>query len=319
MAMGSTAGTVKEWWTSCGPKGTRSARIKLRLFRPFPAKEMAKMLEGKKAVAVMDRAISIGATGPMFPEVRSALFESKQPPQIVNYVYGLGGRDVRPEELKDVFKELMSGNANEPSTIWGCGYERINLKELSKQGGPLDRRPPSLRRLHRADHRQAGTDGHRQAGRGVQCHRLLRGLHLHVPVSPPGTCHGSTARSRTPPATISGVEAAYLALKRKGKITEDIRFVAFGGDGATYDIGFQALSGAIERGHHFLYVCLNNEAYMNTGIQRSGATGRGAQTTTCPAGTCIPGKKEFPKDMTKIIIAHDLPYAAQAPPTTGRT
>jgi len=115
-------------------------------------------------------------------------------------------------------------------------------------------------------------------------------------------------------ATISGVEVAYLALKRKGKITEDIRFLAFGGDGATYDIGFQALSGAIERGHRFLYVCLNNEAYMNTGIQRSGATSRGAQTTTCPAGTCVPGKREFPKDLTKIIIAHDLPYAAQASP-----
>lgn len=114
--------------------------------------------------------------------------------------------------------------------------------------------------------------------------------------------------------TIAGVESAYVALKRQGKIKEDIRFIAFGGDGATYDIGFQALSGAIERGHRFLYVCLNNEAYMNTGIQRSGATGRGAQTTTCPAGSCVPGKKEFPKDMTRIVIAHDLPYAAQASP-----
>lgn len=114
--------------------------------------------------------------------------------------------------------------------------------------------------------------------------------------------------------TIAGVEAAYIALKKQGKVKEDIRFISFGGDGATYDIGFQALSGAIERGHRFMYVCLNNEAYMNTGIQRSGATGKGAQTTTCPAGTCIPGKKEFPKDLTRIIIAHDLPYAAQASP-----
>ncbi|OPY31401.1 MAG: Pyruvate synthase subunit PorB [Methanomassiliicoccales archaeon PtaU1.Bin124] len=114
--------------------------------------------------------------------------------------------------------------------------------------------------------------------------------------------------------TIAGVESAYIALKKKGKVKEDIRFISFGGDGATYDIGFQSLSGAIERGHRFMYVCLNNEAYMNTGIQRSGATGRGAQTTTCPAGTCIPGKKEFPKDLTRIIIAHDLPYAAQASP-----
>ncbi len=118
----------------------------------------------------------------------------------------------------------------------------------------------------------------------------------------------------TTAATISGVESAYVSLKRKGKISEDIRFVAFGGDGATYDIGLQALSGAIERGHRFMYVCLNNEAYMNTGIQRSGATQRGASTTTCPSGTCIPGKKEIPKDLTKIIAAHKLPYAAQASP-----
>ncbi len=119
-------------------------------------------------------------------------------------------------------------------------------------------------------------------------------------------------------ATISGVEAAYKLQKKRGKITEDIRFLAFAGDGGTYDIGFQALSGAIERGHHFMFVCLNNEAYMNTGIQRSGATSRGAQTTTCPAGSCIPGKSEFPKDITKIIAAHGLPYAAQASPHNWR-
>ncbi|MDW5563394.1 MAG: thiamine pyrophosphate-dependent enzyme [Methanomassiliicoccus sp.] len=115
-------------------------------------------------------------------------------------------------------------------------------------------------------------------------------------------------------ATISGVESAYRVLKRKGKIKDDMRFVCFAGDGATYDIGFQALSGAIERGHQFLFVCMNNEAYMNTGIQRSGATEKGASTTTCPSGTCIPGKREFPKDITKIVAAHELPYAAQASP-----
>ena len=116
------------------------------------------------------------------------------------------------------------------------------------------------------------------------------------------------------PATMSGVEAAYNSLKRQGKLDQEVKFIAFGGDGATYDIGFQSLSGAIERGHDFLYVCFNNEAYMNTGIQRSGATQKGASTTTCPAGSCIPGKREFPKDLTRIIIAHDLPYAAQASP-----
>jgi len=113
-------------------------------------------------------------------------------------------------------------------------------------------------------------------------------------------------------ATISGVEAAYKALKRKGKISKDINFIAFGGDGGTYDIGLQALSGTMERGHNILYICYDNEAYMNTGIQRSGATPYGAHTTTSPAGKEIPGKTQWRKDLTEIIAAHDIPYVAQA-------
>jgi len=116
--------------------------------------------------------------------------------------------------------------------------------------------------------------------------------------------------------TISGAEAMYRALVRQGKMPErDIRFVAFGGDGATYDIGLQFLSGALERGHRFLYVCLNNEAYMNTGIQRSSATPMGAHTTTSPAGSVIPGKVQWRKPLTEIIAAHHIPYVAQAAPS----
>jgi pyruvate ferredoxin oxidoreductase beta subunit len=113
-------------------------------------------------------------------------------------------------------------------------------------------------------------------------------------------------------ATIAGVEAAYRALKKIGKIDRRIRFVAFAGDGGTYDIGLQALSGALERGHDFLYVCLNNEAYMNTGVQRSSATPRCASATTAPAGKEIPGKPQDRKDMTEIAVAHRIPYVAQA-------
>ena len=113
-------------------------------------------------------------------------------------------------------------------------------------------------------------------------------------------------------ATISGVEAAYKALKRRGKITEEIYFVAFGGDGGTYDIGLQSLSGALERGHDFVYICYDNGAYMNTGVQRSSATPIGAATTTSPAGKKIAGKPHYKKDLTKIVVAHDIPYVAQA-------
>jgi len=114
-------------------------------------------------------------------------------------------------------------------------------------------------------------------------------------------------------ATVSGVEAASRALQRRGKIPrERIAFVVFAGDGGTYDIGLQSLSGALERGHRFLYVCLNNEGYMNTGIQRSSATPLGAHTTTTPAGEVLPGKIQWRKDLTGIVAAHHVPYVAQA-------
>jgi pyruvate ferredoxin oxidoreductase beta subunit len=113
-------------------------------------------------------------------------------------------------------------------------------------------------------------------------------------------------------ATVSGAEAAYRAAKKKGKVTKDIDFIAVGGDGGTYDIGLQALSGVLERRHRMLYICYNNEAYMNTGIQRSSATPTGAHTTTSQAGTAIPGKTQPRKDLTEIVIAHDAPYVAQA-------
>ncbi len=116
-------------------------------------------------------------------------------------------------------------------------------------------------------------------------------------------------------ATISGIETAYRSLKKQGKIKDRvIKFVVFAGDGATYDIGFQWLSGALERGHQFLYICLNNEAYMNTGTQRSSATPEGAWTSTTPAGKVIPGKIQRRKDMTAIVAAHNIPYVAQASP-----
>ena len=113
-------------------------------------------------------------------------------------------------------------------------------------------------------------------------------------------------------ATMSGVEAAYNVLKRKGKIRDTFKFIVFGGDGGTYDIGFQSLSGALERGHDMVYVCYDNEAYMNTGIQRSSSTPRFADATTSPAGISLPGKQQNKKDLTAIVAAHGSPYVAQS-------
>jgi pyruvate ferredoxin oxidoreductase beta subunit len=115
-------------------------------------------------------------------------------------------------------------------------------------------------------------------------------------------------------AVASGVESAYRALERRGGLPQGdpVTFVVFAGDGGTYDIGLQALSGALERGHRLLYVCYDNEAYMNTGVQRSGATPFGASTTTSPSGLESFGKAQQRKDMTAIAVAHGIPYVAQA-------
>ena len=114
-------------------------------------------------------------------------------------------------------------------------------------------------------------------------------------------------------ATLSGAEAAYNSLKKQGKLPadEDTKFIAFGGDGGTYDIGLQSLSGDMERGHDMVYVCYDNGAYMNTGIQRSSATPKFADTTTSPAGKVIPGKIQSRKDLAKVMAGHHLPYVAQ--------
>lgn len=113
-------------------------------------------------------------------------------------------------------------------------------------------------------------------------------------------------------ATLSGVETAYNALKKRGRIDDTYKFITFGGDGGTYDIGIQSLSGAMERGHDMVYVCYDNGAYMNTGIQRSSATPMFADTTTTPVGSASTGKMQSRKDLAKVIAAHNVPYVAQS-------
>ncbi len=117
-------------------------------------------------------------------------------------------------------------------------------------------------------------------------------------------------------AVASGIEAGLKVMTRKGKRPDkEVKVVVMAGDGGTSDIGLQALSGALERGHDFLYICLDNEAYMNTGIQRSSATPYGASTTTAPAGIKSIGQVTWKKNMPAIAAAHDIPYVATACPS----
>jgi pyruvate ferredoxin oxidoreductase beta subunit len=117
-------------------------------------------------------------------------------------------------------------------------------------------------------------------------------------------------------AVASGIEAGIKAMKKKGKVDDRyVKVVGMAGDGGTMDIGFQALSGAMERGHDMIYVCFDNEAYMNTGIQRSSGTPMGASTTTAPAGKVSIGQKTWKKNMPEIMVAHNIPYVATVCPS----
>jgi pyruvate ferredoxin oxidoreductase beta subunit len=119
-------------------------------------------------------------------------------------------------------------------------------------------------------------------------------------------------------AVAAGIESGLKAMQRKGRgPAQEVTVVGMGGDGATADIGFQALSGAFERGHNMIYVCFDNEAYMNTGIQRSSSTPLGAMTTTSPPGKKSIGQVTWKKDMPGIAAAHNIPYVATACPSYG--
>ena len=158
-----------------------------------------------------------------------------------------------------------------------------------------------LRALHPEDHAViAGATGCMEVSTFMSPYTSWTDSFIHTAFE----CAGST---------LSGVEAAYKSMKKQGKLDEykNTKFIAFGGDGGTYDIGLQALSGAMERGHDMVYVCYDNGAYMNTGIQRSSATPKFADTTTTPAGSVIPGKMQSRKDLASIMVGHHLPYVAQ--------
>ena len=121
VAMGSTAGTMRFVVDQLRAQGKKVGAVKVRLFRPFPAADMAKFLEGKKGVAVMDRAMSPGTGSPLYMDVLESVSRLKSPPKVSDYVYGLGGRDLIPGQLIKVFEEVMAGKG-----------ERVNFMGVRK-------------------------------------------------------------------------------------------------------------------------------------------------------------------------------------------
>ncbi len=187
----------------------------------------------------------------------------------------------------------------------------INLKEMSKK-------PELIRPGHRACAGCGGTIALRLVMRASKtpvvascatgCMEVVTTIYPYTAWD----CSFIHSAFENSAPTMSGIESAWNILNRKGKVKDKYYFIAFGGDGATFDIGMQAISGVLERGHRMLYVCYDNQAYMNTGTQRSSATPLGANVTTAPSGAVHKGKEQYDKNLTEIFAAHNVPYVAQA-------
>ncbi len=341
VVIGSSAGTGKEAVDRLRAEGKKVGLIKLRVFRPFPRVPLAEAMCKVKAVAIMDKAESFSNSGgPLFNEARNSLYDLPNKPYAINYIYGLGGRDITVEDYYEIYNDLF------------IIYETDDPGDVYRYVGVRDSRY-ARRRLRSQD--RIGIDEERRRNHGIQFEKrsgktgtiwpgVTDSAPDAAPVSPSAAfCVPWSRKTRrsspTPPAVwkfprlsihIQHITTAtstrrlptqrrpvpawkrhISVLKKKGKVKDNFKFITFGGDGGTYDIGLQSLSGAMERGHDMVYVCYDNEAYMNTGIQRSSSTPRFADATTSPAGKVIPGKQQNKKNLTEIIAAHNVPYAAQ--------
>ena len=288
--------------------------LKLRLFRPFPSEELREALKGVEKVAVIDRNLSLGSEGIFFQELKSALYPLVERPQVFGFVAGLGGVDVTVDTVKEALKHTLEHKSPERTVFWlPREIEMTEPKESPYQDIEIIKQFPKDEFLYWGHSACAGC-GEAIAWRHVLramgektycvipagCSSVIGGIWPHTAFKIPAVhCNFEAAAS-----TAAGISKSLEIMEIEGT-----NVLVCAGDGSTYDIGLASLSGAAERGDDILYICLNNEAYMNTGIQRSGSTPWGAWTTTTP----IPKPKaQSKKNLVEILAAHRIPYAATA-------
>jgi len=315
VTVGSMTGTAREVVDKMREEGYPVGLAKLRVLRPFPVQEFRTLAHQCKVLAIIDRNVGHGGSGCgiVCQEVKAALYGLGSYPLILNFIVGLGGLDVSETHIYRLLKKALTTSRVGRTD----GEVEWILPELPAEEGTVPK-DQAQRLILPGTPSCAGcmaTLVLRQTIEtlGKDCCVIMPPGCLSVvntvgwpgysPVKVPFymTTFASTA------ATASGVRAG---LDQRGK--PDNLVLGIAGDGGTADIGLQALSGAAERRESILYICYDNEAYMNTGIQRSGTTPLGAQTTTTPLGLLSRGNPLSIKDMPRIMAAHHIPYLATA-------
>jgi pyruvate ferredoxin oxidoreductase alpha subunit len=294
--------------------------VKLRVLRPFPRKEIQKIAKHVSAIGVVDRAFAFGTNkGMVFSDVAASLYHLDEHPLLLNFIAGLGGKDVTINDFKYMFEKALQATKSKDKeeveeTIFLEDWEAI--KRLSS--------PPKPPVVVQGRLLQPGGDFCAGCGIPLIVRHILEVLGENTIIVRTSSCFGAGIQS--PPLFVSllGVPlirsclaagaamASGIALGLRARRRPHVNVVAFVGDGGTADIGLQSLSGAAERNDPIIYICYDNEGYMNTGVQRSSTTMISAWTTTTPVSELARGKREWPKDMVSIMLAHKVPYIATA-------
>ncbi|RSN72207.1 MAG: hypothetical protein DSO07_05805 [Thermoproteota archaeon] len=292
-------------------EGKRVGLIKVRFYRPFPSEKIREIVEreGIKALGVVDRAISHGAgMGPLGQDVASALYSLKSRPNLIDFVCGMGGDDVNVDDFRRALNRLLEI------------ADKEGVKELEFIEHPM--KPERMLKTFENKLIAPGYNSCPGCGAILAFRHAAEILGKDTVFWYPPHCLGVANPQTAAPILLANFAAGaaygrglYRAYKIKGRKT---RVVVFAGDGGTVDIGLQSLSSAAEAGESIFFICYDNEAYMNTGIQRSGSTPLSAWTTTTPVGPRWRGKREERKDMLEIMIAHRIPYIAFASPAFMR-
>ena len=311
ITMGSMTTAARRAVDAAREEGVKAGLIRVALYRPFPAEEIVEVIrrEGVSAVGVVDRAVAHGTRhGPLGLDVISALYASGLRPAVVNFIAGMGGDDVSVKDFRRMIEELRGAG----------GGVRTSFIERTP---PLRRGSVSFTDTPYAPGCQLCAG----CGATLVARHVLDVIGRRSVIVFPPHCVSAAVAMHFPsnwigmPCVLANyaATAAYArgiarAYRVRGK--SGIRVVAYAGDGCAADIGLQSLSSAAECGEPIIWITYDNEAYMNTGIQRSGTTPMKAWTTTTPVGRVWRGKRELPKDLIRLMIAHRVPYIATASP-----
>ncbi len=313
VALGSVSGTIKTAVDELEGVGL----LRIRMFRPFPKEELREALKGVEKVAVIDRDMQriVGQ------EINSVLYEGASP-RVLSFPCGLGGRDINPQKVLEIIQKTKTENRSFNEPIW------IDLKDDGKESAPFDAtkypkieipvsKQSFLPKIPGEEYVSCGELACQGCGMTLASRYVLKGLGERTIEIRPASC-SSVVNGRFPECASlynlqnvcfeeAAAEASGFRVGLNALGIKNVNVLAFAGDGGTYDIGLQALSGAAERNDDIIFVCYDNEAYMNTGIQRSSATPFGAWSSTTPTS-----KTQPKKDLMAIMAAHRIPYCTTA-------